>query len=188
MFNYSNYLNNLNNSIKHLNENDLERLKNLIVDKITNNQTIFLIGNGGSAGNAIHIANDFLCGLSIYADTNCKVNALPANQATNTCLANDIGYDLIFEKQLEVLGRPGDLLLSFTGSGNSKNIINAIKYANRSQIDSFLLVGYDGGECLKLSSNYIHININDMQICEDLQLIIFHMIYRSLLAHFKKDS
>ena len=188
MFSYSNYLENLNNAIKLLNENDLDKLKNMIVDKITNNQNIFLIGNGGSAGNAIHIANDFLCGLSLYADTKCKVNALPSNQSANTCLANDIGYDLIFEKQLEVLASPGDLLISFTGSGNSKNIINAIHYANRNKIDSFLLVGFDGGECLKLSSNFIHTNINDMQISEDLQLIIFHMIYRSLLVYFKKDS
>jgi len=188
MFSYINYINDLNKTIKLINEDDLEDLKNLIIEKITNNQNIFLIGNGGSAGNAMHIANDFLCGLSIYANRNCKINALPSNQSANTCLANDIGYDLIFEKQLKVLASPGDLLISFTGSGNSKNIVNAIQYANKNQIDSFLMVGYDGGECLKLSSNFIHTNINDMQICEDLQLIIFHMIYRSLLTHYKKDS
>jgi len=90
------------------------------------NRQVFLCGNGGSAANAIHLANDLLYGVDKSAGRGLRVNALPANAAVLTCLANDIAYEDIFAQQLTVLSNPGDVLIVFSGSGNSPNIVRAL--------------------------------------------------------------
>jgi len=137
---------------------------------------IFLCGNGGSAANAIHIANDLM-----YLKR-MKVTALPANQAVLTCLANDIGYENIFSFQLEQLGKEGDILIVLSGSGNSPNILKAAETAKKMRISTCAILGFDGGKCSGLIDIPIHFPINDMQIAEDLQLMIGHM----LMQWFKK--
>ena len=86
---------------------------------------IFVAGNGGSAGNAIHLANDFIYGISKKPGSGLRIHALPANPAVLTCLANDEGYDQIFSLQLAVQARAGDVLVVLSGSGNSPNILNS---------------------------------------------------------------
>ena len=90
---------------------------------------VFLCGNGGSAGNAVHLANDFLYGISKIRGSGLRVHALPANTAVLTCLANDEGYDSIYSLQLAVQARAGDVLVVLSGSGNSANILKALEQA-----------------------------------------------------------
>lgn len=141
---------------------------------------VFLCGNGGSAANAMHISNDFLCLNARMKGKGINVTALPANQAILTCLANDIGYENIFSFQLENLGKKGDILIALSGSGNSPNILNAVDTARKMGISTYAVLGFDGGRCLKLVDNAIHFPVNDMQIVEDLQLIIGHMLMQWL--------
>jgi len=144
---------------------------------------IFLCGNGGSAGNAIHLANDFLYGVSKKTGGGVKAQALSANAAVLTCLANDLGYESIFSEQLAVQAQGGDLLIALSGSGNSPNIVHAIQRANIMGVKSYAIVGFNGGICKKLVNVLIHFKINDMQIAEDLQLIVGHMIMQYLYEH-----
>lgn len=144
---------------------------------------VFLCGNGGSAGNAIHLANDFLYGIAKETGKGMKVCALSANPAILTCLANDVGYDSIYSEQMAVLGNPGDILIALSGSGNSPNIIKAIEIAKRKKVKSFAILGFDGGLCKKKADVAIHFEINDMQIAEDLQLIVGHMIMQYLYSN-----
>jgi D-sedoheptulose 7-phosphate isomerase len=90
---------------------------------------VFLCGNGGSAANAVHLANDFLYGVAKRSGGGMKVHALTANPAVVTCLANDVGYEHIFSEQLAVQAQAGDLLIALSGSGNSPNIVSAIERA-----------------------------------------------------------
>ena len=83
---------------------------------------VFICGNGGSAGNAVHLANDFLYGISRTLGSGLRVHALPANTAVLTCLANDEGYDQIYSLQLAVQARAGDVLIVLSGSGNSPGL------------------------------------------------------------------
>jgi D-sedoheptulose 7-phosphate isomerase len=136
---------------------------------------VFLCGNGGSAGNAIHLANDFLYGISKKFGSGLRVNALPSNPSVLTCLGNDCGYDEIFAMQLAVLGNKGDVLIALSGSGNSPNILKALEQAKRSGIKSFAVLGYSGGNSKALADVAIHFPVDDMQISEDLQLIVGHM-------------
>ena len=92
---------------------------------------VFICGNGGSAGNAIHLANDFLYGISKTSGSGLRVSALPANSAVLTCLANDEGYDEIFSMQISVQANAGDVLIVMSGSGNSPNIIKALEQAKK---------------------------------------------------------
>ncbi len=142
----------------------------------------FIAGNGGSAGNAIHLANDFLYGVSKVAGKGLRVNALPANPAVLTCLANDEGYDQIYSLQLGILANPGDVLLVLSGSGNSPNILRVLEEAKARGVKSYAILGYSGGKAKDLADVPIHFALDDMQISEDTQLIIGHMLMQWLYA------
>jgi D-sedoheptulose 7-phosphate isomerase len=146
-----------------------------------NKKRLFLCGNGGSAANAIHIANDFLYGVGLSNGLIFDVEALPSNSAVLTCLANDTGYKNIFSKQIAAKGNKDDLLIILSGSGNSENIIEAIRMAKKKKMQVFGIVGFDGGKVKKiLQKNSLHYSVNDMQISEDLQLITLHICMQLL--------
>ena len=144
---------------------------------------VFLCGNGGSAGNAAHLANDFLYGISKQFGSGIRVCALSANSSILTCLANDCGYDAVFSMQLAVQGSAGDVLIALSGSGNSPNIVNAIEQAKTMRLKSYAILGYDGGKAKPLADVVIHFNVHDMQMSEDLQLIVGHMAMQWLSRH-----
>ena len=141
---------------------------------------VFFCGNGGSAGNAIHLANDFLYGIAKRTGGGLKVQALSSNPAVMTCLANDVGYDYVYSEQLAVLAETGDLLIVLSGSGNSPNIIRVLKKAKTMSIKSCAILGYSGGQCKSLADFSIHFAIDDMQIAEDMQLVVGHMLMKWL--------
>ncbi len=144
---------------------------------------VFLCGNGGSAGNAIHLANDYLYGIAKKSGGGLRVNALSANSAVLTCLGNDIGYDRIFSEQLAVQGQASDLLIVLSGSGNSPNIIAALEQAKKMDIKSYAILGFSGGRCKALADVAIHFPVDDMQIAEDLQLVVGHMLMQWLYVN-----
>lgn len=145
-----------------------------------NNRQVFLCGNGGSAGNAIHLANDLLYGISKEKGHGIRATALPANNAVLTCLANDQCYDDVFAHQLSVLGQSKDMLIVLSGSGNSPNIIKVLEQACEMGMHSFAILGYSGGRAKGLADNVIHFNVHNMQIAEDMQLIVGHMVMQWL--------
>lgn len=136
---------------------------------------IYLCGNGGSAGNAIHLANDLLYGAGKRNGVGIRVESLSANSAVLTCLANDIGYEQIYAEQLRVKANPRDVLVVFSGSGNSPNIIKALEMGNSIDMKTFAILGFSGGRCKDIAQHPIHFEVNDMQIAEDLQMIVGHI-------------
>ena len=179
------YLVRLNNLCQKIPLEKVEILAHSLLDAWRAKRQVFIFGNGGSAGNAVHLANDFVFGVSRKFGSGLRIHALPANTSVITCLANDIGYENIFEYQLGLLSNPGDLVIALSGSGNSPNIIKALEYSNKAGLNSFAILGYSGGRSLHLAKNPIHISIDDMQIAEDMQLIIGHMLMQHLYS--KKD-
>lgn len=151
------------------------------MDKCWNNGgSLYLCGNGGSAGNASHLANDFIYGIAKSKGEGLKSISLNDNLSVLTCLANDVGYDYVFSEQLAVLGKKDDLLIALSGSGNSMNIVNAILEAKSLKMKTHAILGFDGGKCKKIVENPIHFAVNDMQLSEDLQLVVGHMIMKWL--------
>jgi D-sedoheptulose 7-phosphate isomerase len=144
---------------------------------------VFICGNGGSAGNAIHLANDFLYGIAKRTGGGLRVCALSANPAVLTCLANDVGYAHIYSEQLAVQAAAGDLLIVLSGSGNSPNILAVLEQAKSMGVKSCAILGYSGGKSKALADIPIHFAVDDMQISEDLQLIVGHMLMQWLYAN-----
>lgn len=145
------------------------------------NRQVFICGNGGSAANALHIANDLFYGVaSLCGGAGIRAHAMPANQSIVSCLANDASYANIFSDQLRVYAQPGDLLIALSGSGNSPNIVKALEMSRELGMESFAILGYSGGKCLALADTAIHFAIDDMQISEDAQLIVGHMLMQWL--------
>jgi D-sedoheptulose 7-phosphate isomerase len=147
---------------------------------------VFICGNGGSAGNAIHLANDLIYGIAKRPGGGLRVNALSANPAVITCLANDISYERIYSEQLSVMANPKDLLIVLSGSGNSLNIIAALEQAKVMNVKSYAILGFSGGRSKQLADVPIHFPINDMQVSEDLQLIVGHMLMQWLYENQPK--
>ena len=170
-----NYKNDYFNSFNSKVEKKIISLSKTIENCWKKNNTIFIIGNGGSGANAQHIANDFLYGAGTSNKKGIKVEALLSNSSVITCLANDINYESIFSEQIKVKANKDDLLLVLSGSGNSKNIIKAIQEAKKLKVSTFGIVGYDGGKAKKLLDDFIHFNLNDMQVVEDLQMFVCHV-------------
>ncbi len=158
------------------------RLGDSLLSAWKTNKSIFIFGNGGSAANANHLANDLIYGVSKEFGKALKITSLSANSAVLTCLANDEGYDSVFDSQLAVLANPGDLAIILSGSGNSSNIVKALRYCSKADIKSIAILGYSGGEAKQLADLPIHVPIDDMQISEDLQLVIIHSAMQWLFS------
>ncbi len=154
----------------------VEALALELLDCWISGRQVFLTGNGGSAGNAVHLANDLLYALSKTPGSGLRVHGLPANQALITCLANDEGYEKIYSLQLAVLAQPGDVLIVLSGSGNSPNIVAALDEARRIGMKSFAILGLSGGLAKARADIPIHFAVDDMQLAEDAQLMVGHMI------------
>lgn len=188
-----NYLQNLSDVFHDENINVIYELARELKDCWQKGRCVYICGNGGSAGNAMHIANDFHYGVGCNnhfpRKKGIKFHALPSNPSIITCLANDIGYESIYSNQLNVLGNHDDILIVLSGSGNSQNIINALLKGTSLGMKTYAVLAFDGGKCLKIASKSIHFQIDDMQIAEDTQLIVFHMCMQWLSnpLNFQKD-
>ena len=166
----------------------VHQLAQALLESWHQGRRVFLCGNGGSAGNAIHLANDFLYGIAKTTGGGLKVMALSANSAVMTCLANDVGFDHIFSEQLAVQAQKGDLLIALSGSGNSGNIVRVLEQAGVMGVRSFAILGFSGGKSKQLADVAIHFPVDDMQIAEDLQLIVGHMVMQWLYASRPKPN
>ena len=185
---FSDYSKRLADSLDEINWTEVLRLSKELLATKTRGSRVFLCGNGGSAANANHIANDL-----VYAVTECTglgfdAVSLSANPAVLTCLANDVGYQDIFSEQLAVSGRENDLLLVLSGSGNSKNIFNALIMAKKLKMRTSAILGFDGGMCKEITDLPIHVEVADMQISEDIQLALGHMIMKWLKKEVLQSS
>ena len=173
------YLKSLQECFNEANLEDVEKLANELQKAWINRRNVYICGNGGSAANAIHIANDLHYGIGACGAGDklpgLRVEALSANSGIITCLANDTSYENIYSHQLEVKCQKEDILIALSGSGNSPNIIKALTTANKIGVQTFAILAFDGGQCKKIAKTAIHFEINDMQIAEDTQLVVGHL-------------
>ena len=181
------YLERLHSCFSKSNLEAVESLADELLQAWINGRNVYICGNGGSAANAIHIANDLHYGIGACGSgeklPGLRIEALPANTGVITCLANDTGYENIYAHQLEVKSQKGDLLIALSGSGNSPNIIKVLETANNIGVQTFAILAFTGGKCKELAQTAIHFEIDDMQIAEDTQLIVGHLCMQWLNSH-----
>ena len=166
------------NVINNLNLDEINGAMNAIYETYQNNGTIYVCGNGGSASTASHMQNDFNKGISEYIDKKFKFYCLNDNIATVMAIANDISYDEIFRFQLINKLNKNDLFIGISGSGNSKNVLNAAIYAQEQGVKVLGITGYNGGKLKEIADYKMHVNEDDMQIDEDIHMTFDHMMMK----------
>lgn len=186
-----NYFKELKETIDKISVEDIKKVTDILYNAYKKNKQIFIIGNGGSASTASHFACDLSKGTlqRIYdeKEKRFRVISLTDNVAILTALANDLDYNDIFSQQLKNLINKGDILISITGSGNSKNILNAVNSASKSGAITIGFLGFDGGKLKNKVDYYIHIPSNHYGRIEDLHLVLSHLI-SSYLTEMKKNE
>lgn len=179
-----------NDSLKDYYSNPLniEKAVELIIDKIINGKSIWVIGNGGSASTAEHFEIDMMYIKQDLVEKKVKVTALTSNSAAITAIANDKGYEHVFSAQLERKAQKGDLCIIISASGNSKNLIEASKVCKTIGIQTLSILGFDGGELLRTSDITLHFKTDYGQygVVEDVHLSICHQISQSVLSEIAK--
>jgi D-sedoheptulose 7-phosphate isomerase len=179
---FNNYLGYLVKSIESVDPSQIESFINLLYDAYKNKKMVFVIGNGGSAANASHLAQDLAKGTRSHLEQDVRIKALSLtdNLPFVTALGNDDGYDTIFEQQLRTFASPGDILVCISGSGNSPNIIRAVEWANKNQLITVGITGFNGGKLKSLNTYSVHVPLNDMCTSESVHSIIFHYVILKL--------
>lgn len=156
--------------------NRTDKLASILTKARENKNTIFIMGNGGSAATASHFVGDLLKSTIVGGPHRFKAISLTDNIPSMLAWANDVGYEEIFIEQLKNLMAPSDIVIGISGSGNSPNIIKAIEYANNNGGITIGLSGYDGGKLLKYAQVNIHVPSSHMQKVEDIHLLIEHLL------------
>jgi D-sedoheptulose 7-phosphate isomerase len=137
---------------------------------------IYTCGNGGSASTAAHFTGDIVKGLSTGKQTRFKSICVSDNVTAFSALANDLSYDEVFVEPLTTFLTSNDMLITFSGSGNSVNIIKAIEYANSINAISVAICGFDGGKAKQIARHHIHAQVNDMEVAENVHVVIMHAL------------
>ena len=182
------YLTRLQAEVARIDPRDLVDWADRIYHAWANDQFVYIIGNGGSGTTASHMSEDL--GKSTLRPEDLrdesrkrlKVLSLTDNLGWIMAVGNDLAYDQIFVQQLMNYGRPGDLLIAISGSGNSPNILNAVDWANRHGLVTYGLTGYGGGKLKAMQQHGLHVALDDMGMVESVHLCLFHWVLNDVYA------
>jgi phosphoheptose isomerase len=190
IFFFKNYIESLNATIHNIKLTKLLLITNFLEKKIKNNNNIFVAGNGGSAAVANHLLCDFNKGIKISSKKKLKPKIISLSNSieTITAISNDINYEKIFSFQLENYFKKGDCLICFSVSGQSKNIIDVIKFAKNNNISTILFQGF-GRLNRKIEPNfYLNLKYKNYGITEDIFQILMHVISQYLRSSFSSSA
>lgn len=162
--------------IRSLDLESINNVMNILEEARTFGKKIFICGNGGSAATASHFCCDFNKGVSLNLEKKYNFECLNDNVPTMMAVANDISYDEVFRYPLKCKMNPGDIFIGISGSGNSKNVVNAMEYAKSIGGTTIAIVGYSGGKLKEIADYNIHVNIDNMQITEDIHMVLDHLM------------
>ena len=188
------YLGRLCDEIGRIDRSAMERWADLVFGAWENEKFVFIIGNGGSGLTASHMSEDFGKGTLSEQDFHdesmkrLKVLSLTDNAGWIMAVGNDLAYDQIFVQQLMNYGSPGDVLIAISGSGNSPNVLKAVEWANRHDLTTFGLTGYDGGRLKAMQSDGLHVQLDDMGMVESIHLCLYHWVLNDVYARIHRQG
>ena len=166
----------------------VEAMGEILYRAYRHNKHVFIVGNGGSAATASHMACDLGKNTISPNRPRFRVISLNDNMALLSALANDVGYDKVFSEQLKNLIHPGDVLISISGSGNSPNILRAMEYARSRAATNIALLGFDGGKAVALADEYVLVPVRDYGIVEDIHMILDHVLTEYFQSRLDVDG
>ena len=164
----------LNDTIDGLKREDIQKLFDLIEETRNNGKHLFVLGNGGSAAAASHWVCDFGKGIKIFSPAD--------NGAIFSALGNDCGYETTFVEQMKNFLEPGDLVLTFSVSGSSSNLVEAHRYAKEIGAKTACVVADKGGKIIGMSDFAMIIPSENYGVVEDIHVILGHAISQQIYA------
>ncbi len=176
------YMAYLSELMKHIDVGVIEQIIDAVVEVGDRGNAIYIIGNGGSAATASHFANDIGIGTRAPGVRPFKAISLADNLAVTTALANDEGYAHVFVRQLEGVLQPGDVVVALSVSGNSANVLEAVRYAKEIGAVTIGCTGFDGGALRRIADISLHVPTvrGEYGPVEDVFMILDHLIYTYL--------
>lgn len=182
------YFDNLSRVVGSLPYPTIEEVADVLMHAYETERTIFLFGNGGSAALASHFACDLGKGTASGSPKRFRVLALTDNVPLMTAWANDSKYEDIFVEQMSNFIRPQDVAFAISGSGNSANVLAALRAARNAGATTVGLTGFQGGQMKPLCDVCVVIPCDNMQIIEDLHLCVAHSIFTALRHRLEKSA
>ena len=182
-FFFEDYAKELSKALSLVNQDEIENFYKIFDSYFGTNGNIYLLGNGGSQANAHHISGDFIKTFSL-AGLKLKISCLADNVCHLTAASNDLSYDETYAMLVDTIIDQEDLIIYLSGSGNSLNLVKCARKAKLRNIKQAALTGFKGGALKDIVDYPIHIKFNDMEICEDIQLSIFHYIKQRLMSKY----
>ena len=176
------YLRYLTEVLKNIDRKSIGKFAETLLDARERGASVFFIGNGGSAATASHFANDIAVGTNSY-DKPFRAISLTDNQAIITAIGNDFGFDDIFSRQLQLLGKVGDIVVAISASGNSKNLLKAFENAKENGIKTGAITAFSGGAMKEMADEGIHVPTGPKEYgpAEDAHMILDHLLGNYLL-------
>jgi D-sedoheptulose 7-phosphate isomerase len=186
MFSVERYLNEYVGVLSHFDATAIERLSQLLLNAWRGNRTVFCCGNGGSAASACHFAADLTKLTAPSRGRRLRSLALTESVAAISAVANDISYDDIFVEQMRSLCSPNDVLVAFSTSGKSPNVLRAVEHANRIAAVTIAVTGQEGRPLYGLAQHAVIVRSTSVQHIEDATMTIGHLLClrtTELIAH-----
>jgi D-sedoheptulose 7-phosphate isomerase len=174
------YLSGLRTVLDEIDTEDVTRVVETLLDAYRRGRTIFIIGNGGSAATASHMMCDLAKGCGVEGKPRIKALSLTDNVSIMTAISNDVSYEKVFTEQLRVFLEEGDVVLGITASGNSPNILDAIRYANEHGATTIGFIGFGGGKLKALVDVNVTVSSRNYGYVEDVHCILEHLVSQCL--------
>jgi len=174
------YLSGLRVVLDEINTEDVARVVEILLDAYRRGRTIFIIGNGGSAATASHMMCDLAKGCGVEGKPRIRALSLTDNVSIMTAISNDISYEKVFTEQLKVFLEEGDVVLGITASGNSPNILDAIRYAKEHGATTIGFIGFGGGKLKGMVDAHVTVSSRNYGHVEDLHCVLEHLISQCL--------
>jgi D-sedoheptulose 7-phosphate isomerase len=184
----SRYFSGLEQMLRAISLAHLERVLRLLEEAYLNGRRIFILGNGGSAATASHFALDLAKNTIVPGAPRLKAISLTDHVPLITAWSNDTAYEHIFAEQLENLVEPGDVVIAISASGNSLNLINALRLAERSRAFTIGLLGAKGGKIKDMVDAYVLAPGQNIEQEEDAHMIVAHVITRHMRAFARSHA
>jgi D-sedoheptulose 7-phosphate isomerase len=168
--------------LERLDYTAISRLVDRLEEAYEQGQRVFLFGNGGSAAAASHLAEDLAKGIlkDLSGNKRLRVLSLADSVPFITALGNDCGYDSVFREQLITNASSGDVVIAISGSGNSPNVLTAVKWARENGLFTCAFTGFNGGKLKPFVDLSIHVPVLDMEIAENAHLVVVHLVVGGL--------
>ena len=183
----SDYANRVNKGLESVDGTQLQGVLELLDIAYRKRIPVFVCGNGGSLTMSDHFHCDHAKGTHYDAHLRPKIEPLTSGSIL-TAIANDIGYEDVFSFQLSMKGSAGDILVAISASGNSPNIINAIRKAKELNMETVAFVGFEGGEAAKLADYVLHVKDNNYGIVEDCHQCLMHILAQHIRMEHNKNN